>query len=105
VRASQVGAVAAARRARRSHAERRALAVDLLRDPVFDALLTSRGPFRELPDTMTELARARPGGLCHVVEYPGDVVEHPGDLVDYPGQVMEYPSQVMEHPGRPGEER
>ena len=70
VRASQVGAVAAARRARRTHQDRRALAAGLLRDPAFDALITSRGPFRELPETMRRLAAGELVGLCHVVEYP-----------------------------------
>ena len=40
IRSSQVGAVAPARRARRSHADRLALALDLLADPAFDALIT-----------------------------------------------------------------
>lgn len=70
VRASQVGAVAAARRARRTHQDRRALAAGLLRDPAFDALITSRGPFDALPQTMRRLASGELGGLCHVVEYP-----------------------------------
>jgi threonine dehydrogenase-like Zn-dependent dehydrogenase len=69
LRASQVGAVAAARRARRSHGERLALALDLLRDPVFDRLLSGSSAFPELPATMARLA-ADPGGtLCHVVRY------------------------------------
>jgi hypothetical protein len=69
VRASQVGAVAAARRARRTHADRRELAVDTLRDPAFDELITSRGPFSQLPDTIRQLASGELTGLCHVVEY------------------------------------
>ena len=46
LRASQVGAVAAARRGSRTHADRLALALDLLRDPAFDALLTGESPLR-----------------------------------------------------------
>ena len=56
IRASQVGSVAAARRSRYTHAQRLALAVDLLRDPAFDALLTGDSPFEELPDVMPRLA-------------------------------------------------
>ena len=40
IRASQVGEVAPARRGRRTHADRLRLALTLLRDPAFDALLT-----------------------------------------------------------------
>jgi threonine dehydrogenase-like Zn-dependent dehydrogenase len=69
VRASQVGAVAAARRARRSHADRMALALDLLRDPVFAELITSRGPFSEVPPVMRRLAAGTLSGLCHVLDY------------------------------------
>jgi threonine dehydrogenase-like Zn-dependent dehydrogenase len=85
VRASQVGAVAAARRARRTYQDRRALAVELLRDPTWDALITSRGPFDALPETMCRLAAGELGGLCHVVEYPmvsSPVVDDP--VVDNP---------------------
>src|SRR5262249_6363144 len=40
IRGSQVGAVSPARRSSRSHAARLALGLELLRDPVFDALIT-----------------------------------------------------------------
>jgi hypothetical protein len=69
LRSSQVGSVATARRARWSHRRRLALALDLLRDPVFDRLLTGECAFADLPATMARLA-ANPGGaLCHVVRY------------------------------------
>jgi NADPH:quinone reductase-like Zn-dependent oxidoreductase len=71
IRASQVGAVAAARRSRRSHADRLALALDRLRDPVFDALISGHGRFAELPLIMNRLAAGELGGLCHVVDYAG----------------------------------
>src|SRR5260221_8608047 len=58
---SQVGAVAAARRARRTHRQRLALALDLLADPVFDRLITGDSPFTDLPSTMARLA-ALPDG-------------------------------------------
>jgi NADPH:quinone reductase-like Zn-dependent oxidoreductase len=68
--ASQVGAVAAPMRGRRSHAERMALALALLADARFDALLEGPTDFADLPAAMPEILR--PGGLCHVVRY-GDI--------------------------------
>ncbi|WP_460460341.1 zinc-dependent alcohol dehydrogenase [Angustibacter peucedani] len=69
VRASQVGAVAASRRGRRSHADRLELALDLLRDDVFDALVTGSSPFDELPQVMPRLADGRLPALCHTITY------------------------------------
>jgi len=70
VRASQVGEVAAARRGRRTHAERLALALDLLRDPAFDVLLTGQSRFEDLPDVMAELAEGATRTLCRSIIYP-----------------------------------
>jgi threonine dehydrogenase-like Zn-dependent dehydrogenase len=70
LRSSQVGSVAAAQRARWSHARRMALALRLLADPVFDALLTGESRFEDLPATLARLAHAPRGELCHVVTYP-----------------------------------
>ena len=58
LQSSQVGAVAAARRARRSAAERMALALALLADPCLDSLITGEDSFDALPQVM---ARAGPG--------------------------------------------
>ena len=69
VRASQVGEVAAARRSRRTHAERLALALDLLDDPAFDVLLTGESRFEELPDLMPKLADGSVPPLCHTITY------------------------------------
>jgi threonine dehydrogenase-like Zn-dependent dehydrogenase len=49
IRASQVGRVAAARRERRTAADRMALALSLLADPAFHTLLTGEAPFDDLP--------------------------------------------------------
>ena len=49
VRASQVGTVSPARAGRRTTADRLALALELLRDPAFDALVTGRSRFDECP--------------------------------------------------------
>jgi NADPH:quinone reductase-like Zn-dependent oxidoreductase len=69
LRASQVGAVAVAQRARWSHRRRLALALELLADARFDALLTGTSAFEELPATMARLAAQPDGTLCHVVTY------------------------------------
>lgn len=69
IRASQVGVVAAARRGRRTPAERLALALDLLRDPAFDALFTGVSRFDELPDVMARLAGGSLPALCHTLSY------------------------------------
>lgn len=71
IRASQVGAVAASRRTRRSAADRLALALDLLRDPAFDVLLTGSSDFADLPDVMPRLASGELPALCHCVTYEG----------------------------------
>ncbi len=65
--ATQVGAIAPAMRGRRSHAERLALALALLADARFDALLEGPTPFAKLPAAMRLILR--PGGLCHVISY------------------------------------
>lgn len=70
IRASQVGVVARARRHRRTCAERLELAVDLLKDPVFDAFLTGASPFTDLPAVVQDLADGTLEALCHVIEYP-----------------------------------
>jgi threonine dehydrogenase-like Zn-dependent dehydrogenase len=67
--ASQVSAVAPARRARRSRRRRLEQALDLLVDPVFDRLLSGESAFEELPQTMARLAADPAGALCHVVRY------------------------------------
>lgn len=71
VRASQVGTVSPARSARRTTADRLALALDLLRDPAFDAILTGESPFEDLPEVMSRLATGRLRALCHTIAYDG----------------------------------
>jgi NADPH:quinone reductase-like Zn-dependent oxidoreductase len=69
IRASQVGEVAPARRMRRSRADRLAVALDLLRDPVFDVLITGRSRFEDLPAVMEGLAAGRLPAICHTIAY------------------------------------
>lgn len=71
LRSSQVGAVAAARRSRRTNRDRLATALEALADPAYDVLLTGSSPFEELPDVMDEIAAGRRAALCHVVTYDG----------------------------------
>jgi hypothetical protein len=61
--------VAPARRATRTTRDRLALALELLRDPAFDALLTGSSPFGELPGVMARLADGRLAALCHTISY------------------------------------
>jgi NADPH:quinone reductase-like Zn-dependent oxidoreductase len=68
IRASQVGRVAPARRNTRATTDRLALALDLLRDPAFDILLTGASRFEELPAVMGRLAAGQPA-LCHSITY------------------------------------
>ena len=69
IRASQVGLVAPARRGSRSASQRLALALDLLRDRVFDALITGQSSFRELPGVMADLTAGSLPALCHLISY------------------------------------
>ncbi|SIQ73942.1 zinc-dependent alcohol dehydrogenase [Micromonospora avicenniae] len=69
VRGSQVGMVAPARRGSRSYADRLALALDLLADPVFDALITGTSRFAELPDVLGRLTSGELPALCHLITY------------------------------------
>jgi threonine dehydrogenase-like Zn-dependent dehydrogenase len=68
IRGSQVGTVA---RPDRTFSERLALALELLRDPAFDALITGESRFDELPDVLAALADGTLPALCHRISYEG----------------------------------
>lgn len=70
VKSSQVGGIAPARRGRRSYADRLAIALGLLTDPVFDALLTGESGFDELPAILPRLTDGSLPALCHLISYP-----------------------------------
>jgi threonine dehydrogenase-like Zn-dependent dehydrogenase len=72
IRSSQVGTVSPARGARRSFADRLSLALELLRDPAFDALITGHSPFAQLPEVMPRLAAGDLPALCHTITYEED---------------------------------
>jgi threonine dehydrogenase-like Zn-dependent dehydrogenase len=65
--ATQVGSVAPPMRGRRSHAERLALALELLTDARYDALLDGPTRFEDMPEAMPRILAS--GGLCHVITY------------------------------------
>jgi threonine dehydrogenase-like Zn-dependent dehydrogenase len=69
LRASQVGTISPARSGSRTTADRLTLALELLRDPAFDALVTGESPFAELPAVMGRLASGSLPALCHTVTY------------------------------------
>jgi threonine dehydrogenase-like Zn-dependent dehydrogenase len=71
IRASQVGTLSPARGGRRTTADRLALALELLRDPAYDELLTGQSPFDELPEVMARLAAGRLPAICHTIAYDG----------------------------------
>jgi threonine dehydrogenase-like Zn-dependent dehydrogenase len=72
IRASQVGTVSPARHGSRTAADRRELALELLRDPAFDALVTGQSHFSELPDVMSRLVAGTLPALCHTITYDGE---------------------------------
>jgi len=69
LRSSQVGSVPPSSRARWSRRRRLALALSLLRDPVFDRLLSGDSDLSALPEVMPRLAASSAGVLCHIVRY------------------------------------
>lgn len=69
IRSSQVGVVSPRRARTRTTADRLALALDLLRDPAFDALLTGESSWRELPAVMAAIASGSSPGLCHTIDW------------------------------------
>jgi hypothetical protein len=61
--------VSPARRGARSPADRLSVALNLLRDNVFDVMLTGRSQFDELPAVLAELAAGSRPALCHSIDY------------------------------------
>jgi threonine dehydrogenase-like Zn-dependent dehydrogenase len=72
IRGSQVGTLSPNRRTGRTHADRMALALDLLRDPAFDSLLSGASPFEALPEVLAGIAAGRVRALTHVITYLGE---------------------------------
>ena len=68
VRGSQVGTVSP-RRARKGYSERMTIALRLLLDDRFDALVTSECDFLDLPEVLQRLTSGEPEALCVRVTY------------------------------------
>jgi threonine dehydrogenase-like Zn-dependent dehydrogenase len=69
LRSSQVGRVPPDRASRWNPQRRMALALDLLRDPRLDALITAESAFEDLPDVLAKLSHDPAGALCHRIRY------------------------------------
>ncbi|MBB3185292.1 threonine dehydrogenase-like Zn-dependent dehydrogenase [Halomonas fontilapidosi] len=69
LQASQVGHMPADHATRWDSRRRLALALDLLRDPCLDALITGESAFHELPAVMSRLAEGGGDVLCHRIRY------------------------------------
>lgn len=72
IRSSQVGTLSPARRGSRTFVDRLALALDLLRDPAFDALFTGESRFEQLPEVLAGLAAGTRPALSHLITYGGE---------------------------------
>ena len=70
LRSSQVGTLPASQRARWTHGRRLALALELLRDPAFDHLITGRSRFSDLPSAMAEVTAPGSTAIVQLVDYP-----------------------------------
>lgn len=69
IRSSQVGRLPPSRQPRWGYRDRRALAVELLRDGVLDLLLTAETDFIDLPDVLASLSDGPGETLCHRIRY------------------------------------
>ncbi len=69
IRSSQVGHIAPARQASWTYATRFAHALECLKAPELDALITDESPFEALPRVMTELSQGKATPLCHRIRY------------------------------------
>ena len=70
LRASQVSAISPNRLPARDHAQRLTLALEALRDPVFEHFLTGHTPFGAIETAMQRvLADGAGGELCHLLTY------------------------------------
>ena len=69
IKSSQVGRLSPLQTPRWTHPRRMALALDLLRDARFDALITDESAFEALPDVMARLSQEPGDTLCHRIRY------------------------------------
>jgi len=69
IKSSQVGALPPARRPRWDFRRRMALALDLLKEPALDALITGESAFPDLPAVMAQLTNSPGNALTHRIRY------------------------------------
>ena len=69
IKSSQVGRLPPTRSPRWTTARRIQLALNLLRDPALDALITGESDFEDLPDAMARLSSDPGDELCHRIRY------------------------------------
>jgi len=69
LRSSQVGRLPPDRVPRWDFQRRMMLALDLLRDPRLDSLITGESAFEDLPDVLAKLSSDPDGALCHRIRY------------------------------------
>lgn len=69
IRGSQVGAVSPAKRTHRTYADRMSIALGLLADPAYDALVNGECAFEDLPGVLPKLATGELKALCLRVVY------------------------------------
>jgi len=70
LRSSQVGRLPPARAPRWDHRRRMALALALLRDPTYEALITHECAFDDLPAVLARIVENSAGVLCQRIRYP-----------------------------------
>ena len=69
LKSSQVGRIPPLHVPRWSHQRRLGLALEQLRDPALDALISGESEFDELPEVMARLSQDGAGVLCHRIRY------------------------------------
>ena len=69
LRSSQVGRLPPDRAPRWHFQRRMALALDLLRHPSLDVLISGESAFEDLPDVLATLSRDPAGALCHRIRF------------------------------------
>jgi NADPH:quinone reductase-like Zn-dependent oxidoreductase len=69
IRSSQVGRIPPDRAPRWTRAARMRLALELLRAPELDVLITGESRFEDLPDVMNRLSHDARGEVCHRIRY------------------------------------
>ncbi len=69
IKSSQVGRLNPDRAPRWTTARRLGLALELLRDPRLDALITGESEFEDLPEVLAKLSRDPGDTLCHRIRY------------------------------------